>query len=216
MIWFAGVAPPILPPQMQHGGECWLTVKSGCLMEPHFRWQVFWEEQLRRPLCRSYKWHCDQRCSWCLCFPIKGWKIIISLLHNDIIRFIFDKIWIKTSSFFSHQVKDLVAEEKNSESLVSVRNEGRPKEDIEEENLPKTKAGDSKQKSKGQEMDKIVDLPRKQQHPSLISKLCLGGSHERCINDKEEGCGALEHLSSQHDSYVKCVHHCVEHCKTKI
>ena len=115
---------------------------------------------------------------------------------------------------FSHQVKDLVAEEKNSESLVSVRNEGRPKEDIEEENLPKTKAGDSKQKnlSKGQEMDKIVDLPTKQQHPSLISKLCLGGSHERCINDKEEGCGALEHLSSQHDSYVKCVHHCVEHC----
>ena len=87
-----------------------------------------------------------------------------------------------------------------------------------EENLPKTKAEDSKQKnlSKGHEMDKIVDLPRKQQHPSLISKLCLGGSHERCINDKEEGCGALEHLSSQHDSYVKCVHHCVEHCKRKI
>ena len=44
MIWFAGVAPPILPPQMQHGGECSLTVKSGCLMEPHFWWQVFWEE----------------------------------------------------------------------------------------------------------------------------------------------------------------------------
>jgi len=117
---------------------------------------------------------------------------------------------------FLSKVKDLVAEEKNSESLVSVRNEGRPKENIDEENLPKTKAGDSKQKSKGQEMDKIVDLPRKQQHPSLISKLCLGGSHERCINDKEEGCGALEHLSSQHDSYVKCVHHCVEHCKRKI
>merc|ERR1719220_2361979 len=44
------------------------------------------------------------------------------------------------------------------------------------------------------EKDACKKDPSLQEQPSLISKLCLGGSLERCINDKEEGCGALEHL----------------------
>merc|ERR1711978_220115 len=38
-----------------------------------------------------------------------------------------------------------------------------------------------------------------------------GGSYESCIKDELEGCGALDTVTT-HDSYVKCVHHCVDHC----
>merc|ERR1719167_1171992 len=45
----------------------------------------------------------------------------------------------------------------------------------------------------------------------IASQGCSGGSYESCIKDELEGCGALNTVTT-HDSYVKCVHHCVDHC----
>merc|ERR1719410_797903 len=45
----------------------------------------------------------------------------------------------------------------------------------------------------------------------IASHGCSGGSYESCIKDELEGCGALDTVTT-HDSYVKCVHHCVDHC----
>merc|ERR1712014_12190 len=45
----------------------------------------------------------------------------------------------------------------------------------------------------------------------IASQGCSGGSYESCIKDELEGCGALDTVTT-HDSYVKCVHHCVDHC----
>jgi len=127
---------------------------------------------------------------------------------------------------FLSKVKDLIDEEDKIDSLVSERNVGRPKLDSEDDNGHLDESSQTTQSlesdedlSKNQEqLDKIFRNPSMQQNPynhlPFASKGCLGGSHERCIKDAEEGgCGALEQFDLQ--SYIKCVHHCVEHCKTE-
>jgi len=104
-------------------------------------------------------------------------------------------------AFFS-KVKSLIEEEDNTDSGISLRtSQRRPVQHSEEE----------------EEEDNVERNPTMQkQNPTnglaFASTGCHGGSHERCINDVEEGgCAALEH---DLESYVKCVHHCVDHCKT--
>merc|ERR1712198_285554 len=123
---------------------------------------------------------------------------------------------------FLSKVKDLIDEEDNVDSLVSERNVGRPKLDAEDDNghldesSQKTQSLESEEdlsKNQGQ-LDKIFRNPPTTNPLPFASKGCLGGSHESCIKDAEEGgCGALEQFDLQ--SYIKCVHHCVEHCKTE-
>merc|ERR1712233_304165 len=123
---------------------------------------------------------------------------------------------------FLSKVKDLIDEEDNVDSLVSERNVGRPKLDSEDtngnldESSQTTHSLESEEDlSKNQaQLDKIFRNPPTTNRLPFASKGCLGGSHERCIKDAEEGgCGALEQFDLQ--SYIKCVHHCVEHCKTE-
>ena len=127
-----------------------------------------------------------------------------------------------SESAFYMQVKDLIDEEDNVDSLVSERNVGRPKLDSEDtngnldESSQTTHSLESEEDlSKNQaQLDKIFRNPPTTNRLPFASKGCLGGSHERCIKDAEEGgCGALEQFDLQ--SYIKCVHHCVEHCKTE-
>ena len=97
-------------------------------------------------------------------------------------------------------MKGLIDEEDNTDSGVSLRSGGRPVEHPEEE----------------EDDDNIRRNPAVKQNspnpPAFASTGCHGGSHERCINDVEDGgCAALE---QDLESYVKCVHHCVDHCKT--
>merc|ERR1712130_746723 len=123
---------------------------------------------------------------------------------------------------FLSKVKDLIDEEDNVDSLVSERNVGRPKLDSEDtngnldESSQTTHSLESEEDlSKNQaQLGKIFRNPPTTNRLPFASKGCLGGSHERCIKDAEEGgCGALEQFDLQ--SYIKCVHHCVEHCKTE-
>merc|ERR1712233_87869 len=123
---------------------------------------------------------------------------------------------------FLSKVKDLIDEEDNVDSLVSERNVGRPKLDSEDtngnldESSQTTHSLESEEDlSKNQaQLDKIFRNPPTTNRLPFASKGCLGGSHERGIKDAEEGgCGALEQFGLQ--SYIKCVHHCVEHCKTE-
>merc|ERR1712233_301925 len=123
---------------------------------------------------------------------------------------------------FLSKVKDLIDEEDNVDSLVSERNVGRPKLDSEDtngnldESSQTTHSLESEEDlSKNQaQLYKIFRNPPTTNRLPFASKGCLGGSHERCIKDAEEGgCGALEQFDLQ--SYIKCVHHCVEHCKTE-
>merc|ERR1712130_166317 len=123
---------------------------------------------------------------------------------------------------FLSKVKDLIDEEDNVDSLVRERNVGRPKLDSEDtngnldESSQTTHSLESEEDlSKNQaQLDKIFRNPPTTNRLPFASKGCLGGSHERCIKDAEEGgCGALEQFDLQ--SYIKCVHHCVEHCKTE-
>ena len=98
------------------------------------------------------------------------------------------------------QVKSLIDEEDNTDSGISLRtSQRRPGQHPEEE----------------EEEDSVDGRNPTMQKNGLAfasSKGCHGGSHERCINDAEEGgCAALEH---DLESYVRCVHHCVDHCKT--
>ena len=101
------------------------------------------------------------------------------------------------------QVKSLIDEEDNTDSGISLRtSQRRPVQHSEEE----------------EEEDNVErNLTMKKQNPTnnglaFDSTGCHGGSHERCINDAEEwGCASLEH---DLESYVRCVHHCVDHCKT--
>jgi len=119
---------------------------------------------------------------------------------------------------FLSKVKELVDEEDNTDSSVSVRNGGRPNPFSEDDDLTKThKDGGSQIHFFESKEETIVRNPTTQQNPTnripFASKGCHGGSHERCIMDAEEGgCGALEQIDPE--AYVKCVHHCVEHCKT--
>jgi len=132
---------------------------------------------------------------------------------------------------FLSKVRDLIDEEDNTDSLVSERNVGRPKLQPEDDDgdLAETKLDGSSQTTHSlesdedlsnkrlEQLDKIFRNPTTQQNPTtnhlpFASNGCLGGSHEKCIKDAEEGgCGALEHIP---ESYIKCVHHCVEHCKS--
>merc|ERR1712130_800544 len=123
---------------------------------------------------------------------------------------------------FLSKVKDLIDEEDNVDSLVSERNVGRPKLDSEDTNGNLDESSQTTQSLESEEdlsknqaqLDKIFRNPPTTNRLPFASKGCLGGSHERCIKDAEEGgCGALEQFDLQ--SYIKCVHHCVEHCKTE-
>jgi len=124
---------------------------------------------------------------------------------------------------FLSKIKELVDEEDNSDSTVSVRNGGRPDSFPEDELLAKTHRGGSSQThslesiEESSKLEKIFRNPTKPQNPTnqipFASNGCRGGSHERCIKDAEEGgCGALEQFGQE--AYVKCVHHCVDHCKS--
>jgi len=100
---------------------------------------------------------------------------------------------------FLSKVKGLIDEEENTDSGIGLRSGGRPVEHPEEEDV-----------------DDVGRNPTVKQNPTnrpaFASNGCHGGSHERCINDVEDGgCAALE---QDLESYVKCVHHCVDHCKT--
>merc|ERR1712198_144753 len=123
---------------------------------------------------------------------------------------------------FLSKVKDLIDEKDNIDLLVSERNVGRPKLDSEDtngnldESSQTTHSLESEEDlSKNQaQLDKIFRNPPTTNPLPFASKGCLGGSLESCIKDAEEGgCGALEQFDLQ--SYIKCVHHCVEHCKTE-
>jgi hypothetical protein len=120
------------------------------------------------------------------------------------------------------QVKELVDEEDNTDSTVSVRTGG-PNPFREDEHLAKTHTDGSSQthsfesSEESSKLDRIFRNPTTQQNPSIqiafASNGCHGGSHKSCIEDAEEGgCGALEQLD--HQAYVQCVHHCVQHCKS--
>ena len=121
------------------------------------------------------------------------------------------------------QIKELVDEEDNNDSAVSVRNGERP--DPEDDDLAKTDTdtdGSSQTHSlewieESSKLEKIFRNPTMPQNPTNLipfaSNGCRGGSHERCIKDAEEGgCGALEQFGQE--AYIKCVHHCVDHCKS--
>lgn len=116
---------------------------------------------------------------------------------------------------FLSKVKELVDEEDNTDSTVSVRNGGRPNPSPEDDDLAKTHTdGSSQTQSFESNEESILTMP---QNPTngipFASNGCHGGSHERCIKDAEEGgCGALEQFDQE--AYVKCVHHCVDHCKS--
>ena len=123
----------------------------------------------------------------------------------------------------STQIKELVDEEDNSDSTVSVRNGERPDSFPEDELLAKTDTDGSSQShslesiEESSKPDKIFRNPTMPQNPTnrkpFASNGCRGGTHERCIKDAEEGgCGALEQFGQE--AYVKCVHHCVDHCKS--
>jgi len=114
---------------------------------------------------------------------------------------------------FLSKVKELVDEEDNTDSTVIVRNGGRPNPSPEDEHLAKTHTDGSSQ-TQSFESNEESTMP---QNPTngipFASNGCRGGSHERCIKDAEEGgCGALEQFDQE--AYVKCVHHCVDHCKS--
>lgn len=122
---------------------------------------------------------------------------------------------------FLSKIKELVDEEDNNDSTVSVRNGERP--DPEDDDLAKTDTGGSSQThslesiEESSKPDKIFRNPTMPQNPTnqkpFASNGCRGGTHERCIKDAEEGgCGALEQFGQE--AYVKCVHHCVDHCKS--
>jgi len=124
---------------------------------------------------------------------------------------------------FLSKIKELVDEEDNTDSTVSVRNGGRPDSFPEDELLAKTHRGGSSQThslesiEESSKPDKIFRNPTMPQNPTnqkpFASNGCRGGTHERCIKDAEEGgCGALEQFGQE--AYVKCVHHCVDHCKS--
>jgi hypothetical protein len=123
---------------------------------------------------------------------------------------------------FLSKVKELVDEEDNTDSTVSVRTGG-PNPFREDEHLAKTHTDGSSQthsfesSEESSKLDRIFRNPTTQQNPSIqiafASNGCHGGSHKSCIEDAEEGgCGALEQLD--HQAYVQCVHHCVQHCKS--
>ena len=129
-------------------------------------------------------------------------------------------------------MKELVDEEDNTESTdvsfeedntdstdstdVSVRNEGNPfaeeQDDLANTHTDKSSQSDSSESNEDPSKNKIIFTI--QQNPTnripFASEGCHGGSHEKCIED-EGGCGALEQINLE--NYVKCVHHCVEHCK---
>jgi len=136
---------------------------------------------------------------------------------------------------FLSQVKELVDEEDNTESTdvsfeedntdstdstdVSVRNEGNPfaeeQDDLANTHTDKSSQSDSSESNEDPSKNKIIFTI--QQNPTnripFASEGCHGGSHEKCIEDKVEGgCGTLEQINLE--AYVKCVKHCVEHCKS--
>jgi len=134
-----------------------------------------------------------------------------------------DNISLGACAFLS-KVKELVDEEDKTESTkVSVRNEGNPFAEEEEEvdDLANTHTdgspqSDSSESNNDPSKDKISRNPTNQRNPAnqitFVSRGCHGGSNERCIKDEEGGCGALE--QADQEAYVKCVHHCVDHCKS--
>jgi len=129
---------------------------------------------------------------------------------------------------FLSQVKELVDEEDNTESTdvnvdeeentdstdstdVSVRNEGNPFAEEQDDLANTHKEESSSESNEDLSKEKIFrNQPKPTNRLPFESKGCHGGTHEKCIEDKE-GCGALEQINLE--NYVKCVHHCVEHCK---
>jgi len=138
---------------------------------------------------------------------------------------------------FLSQVKELVDEEDNTESTdvnvdeeentdstdstdVSVRNEGNPFAE-EQDDLANTHKEESSQSESSESNEDLSKekIFRNQENPTnripFASEGCHGGSHEKCIEDTEEGgCGTLEEINLE--AYVKCVKHCVEHCKSPV
>ena len=103
----------------------------------------------------------------------------------------------------SLQVKSMIEEVGNEEPSDKEEEKEVNKETLEEE-LPIEEEVDT------EISERNVGRPGFLQQ-EIASQGCSGGSYESCIKDELEGCGALDTVTT-HDSYVKCVHHCVDHC----
>ena len=106
----------------------------------------------------------------------------------------------------SLQGKSMIEEVGNEESIDKEEEEEVNKETFEEE-LPIEEEVDT------EISERNVGRPGFLQQ-EIASHGCSGGSYESCIKDELEGCGALDTVTT-HDSYVKCVHHCVDHCTSE-
>ena len=108
----------------------------------------------------------------------------------------------------SLQVKSMIEEVGNEESSDKEEEKEVNKETLEEE-LPKNELP-IEEEVDTEISERNVGRPGFLQQ-EIASQGCSGGSYESCIKDELEGCGALDTVTT-HDSYVKCVHHCVDHC----
>jgi len=106
------------------------------------------------------------------------------------------------------KVKSMIEEVGNEESIDKEEEEEVNKETFEEE-LPKEELP-IEEEIDTEISERNVGRPGFLQQ-EIASQGCSGGSYESCIKDELEGCGALDTVTT-HDSYVKCVHHCVDHC----
>ena len=104
----------------------------------------------------------------------------------------------------SLQVKSMIEEVGNEESSYKEVKKETLEEELPKNELPIEEEVDT------EISERNVGRPGFLQQ-EIASQGCSGGSYESCIKDELEGCGALDTVTT-HDSYVKCVHHCVDHC----